>query len=167
MLSVKATVSTALFCFAIAQPAAAVEAGQAPPSCALKTLRGDKPLNLAQYKGKVVYLDFWASWCGPCAQSMGFLDSLQSQFGTQGFEVVGVNVDENRQDAEDFLSTHPVKFTLAADADGQCPGRFGVQAMPSSYLIDRHGVIRHVQLGFHIGEEEEIRAKVQALLAEK
>lgn len=167
MPSFNVNVFAAILCFAIAPSAGAVETGQLPPSCALQTLRGGKPLDLAQYKGKVVYLDFWASSCGPCVQSMEFLDGLQKQFKTQGLEVVSVNLDENKQDAEDFLLDHPVKFTLAADADSQCPRLFGVKDMPASYVIDRRGVIRHVQRGFHAGEEEDIRAIVQALLAEK
>lgn len=166
MPPLKALFVAAALCVAT-RSALAVDAGQAPPSCPLKTFRNGKPVNLAQYKGKVVYLDFWASWCSPCSQSMGFMEGLQNQLGPQGFEVIGVNVDENRQEAEDFLAGHPVKFTLAADTDGQCSKLYGIQVMPSTYLIDRKGAVRHVLLGFRLGDSAEIREKVQALLAEK
>ena len=166
MPSIRLTCFTAMLCLAFSADAPALEKGQPPPACALKTFHGDAPVDLAQYQGKVIYLDFWASWCGPCSQSMGFLDQMQQQFKAQGFEVVGVNVDENREDAQEFLNRYPVKFTQTVDGDGQCPGRFGVQAMPSSYLIDRKGIVRHIQLGYRVGENEEIRSRVQALLAE-
>jgi peroxiredoxin len=81
--------------------------------------------------------------------------------------VIGVNVDENRDDAQAFLKKVPVNFTVASDTEGQCPNRFNVQAMPSSYLIDRQGKIRRVQLGFRSGEAEAVRKEVESLLALK
>ena len=167
MPSIRLASVTAFLCLAFSVGAQALEAGQPPPACALKTFQGDAPFDLAQFKGKVVYLDFWASWCGPCSQSMGFLDELHKQLKPQGFEVVGVNLDETHEDALEFLKRYPVNFTQTIDGDGQCPVRFGVQAMPSSYLIDRKGVVRHIQLGYRASENAEIRSKVQALLAEQ
>ncbi|TAN52419.1 MAG: TlpA family protein disulfide reductase [Methylococcaceae bacterium] len=143
----------------------AVGADDPAPNCKLKSLQQDALVDL-NYQGKVTYVDFWASWCGPCAQSMPFMNEMSQQLAGQGFNLVAVNMDENRQDAEAFLSKHPVSFSIVADIDGQCAGAFGVQAMPSSYLIDRHGKVRHVQLGFHDSERDEIRQKVRALLAE-
>jgi thiol-disulfide isomerase/thioredoxin len=116
---------------------------------------------------KVVYMDFWASWCGPCGQSLPFLNELQSQMKNQGLEVVAVNLDENRQDADEFLAKHPVGLTIAADPEGHCPNAYGVQAMPSSFLIDRHGKVRHIHLGFRPGDRDGLRNHIAALLAEK
>lgn len=144
----------------------AAEVGAATPPCDLKNIADGTALQLAK-PGKVVYVDFWASWCGPCGQSMPFLNEMHEQLKSQDFEVIGVNLDENRPDADAFLEKHPVKFTIAVNANGECPGAFGVQAMPSSYLIDRQGKIRHIQLGFHASESTEIRQKVERLLAEK
>jgi thiol-disulfide isomerase/thioredoxin len=144
----------------------AVEVGAPIPACDLKNFTDGQAVSLAQ-PGKVVYVDFWASWCGPCGQSMPFLNELHEQLNAKGLAVVGVNLDENKADAEAFLGNHPVKFPIATNPDGKCPETFEVQAMPSSFLIDRHGKVRHVQLGFHSSETQEIRKKVQSLLNEK
>ncbi len=151
-------------CFAAA--AQALEVGAAAPNCQLKQLTDGQAVSLAQ-PGKVLYVDFWASWCGPCAQSMPFLEALKNEFQAQGLEVVGVNVDENKDEALAFMKKHPVSFTLAQNEDGQCPAVFEVQAMPSSYLIDRQGKIQHIQLGFHASETGAVREKLQALLNNK
>ena len=144
-----------------------VEAGAIAPPCELEAFKTNTRLDLAQYRGKVVYLDFWASWCGPCAQSMPFMNEMDGQLKKQGLEIIAVNLDESREDADAFLVRHPVSFTVAATPAGQCPTQFGVMAMPSSYLIDRHGKIRRVQLGFHEAERSEIRSAIVALLAER
>jgi len=144
----------------------AIEPGKPAPSCDLKKLSDNEVVRLS-VPGKVSYVDFWASWCGPCTESIPFLNEIQQQYQAQGLDVIGINLDENREDAESFLIKHPAAITIAQNADGQCPALFGVQAMPSSYLIDRKGKIRHVQLGFHTAETVEIHQKIQALLNEK
>ena len=145
--------------------ASAIEAGAAVPNCNLKNMADGSPLLLSK-PGKVVYVDFWASWCGPCAQSMPFLNAVNEHYKDKGLEIIAVNLDENREDADGFLKNHPVTVTLASNEDGQCPISFGVQAMPSSYIIDKQGKVRHIQLGFHSSEASEIKEKIQALLQE-
>jgi thiol-disulfide isomerase/thioredoxin len=130
-------------------------------------LDGTVTKDLAQYKGKVVYVDFWASWCGPCAQSFPFMNKMQGDLQAKGLEIVGVNLDEEPTEAKAFLEKTPAKFAVMADASGQCPQEFGVKAMPSSYLIDRKGVIRHVHLGFKPSEASQLREQVNSLLDEK
>jgi thiol-disulfide isomerase/thioredoxin len=142
----------------------AAEVGERAPSCQVKALDGAGALDLAGRPGKVVYIDFWASWCGPCAESFPFLDQLHKELRSRGFEVLGVNLDENPSDAKTFLSKRPVGFTLASDPDGRCPRVYGVQAMPSSYLVDRQGVIREVHRGFKAGDKKAIRDQVLLLL---
>jgi thiol-disulfide isomerase/thioredoxin len=144
-----------------------IEKDASAPACALKKIADGTPLDLARFRGQVVYLDFWASWCGPCAESFPFLNELHSELQTQGLAVVAVNLDENRGDADGFLGKIPARFLVAADSTGQCPERFGVETMPMSYLIDRTGKVRHVQTGFRASERAGIRDKVLALLAEK
>lgn len=145
---------------------AGAEQGQMAPNCAWTPMSAAPAVELRQFRGKVVYVDFWASWCGPCTQSFPFLNELQRRWSEKGLQVVGINLDENPEDAKSFLSMHPADFTVVTDASGQCPLDFGVQAMPSSYIIDRQGVIRHMHLGFRAGEAQKVHALVEQLLAE-
>jgi thiol-disulfide isomerase/thioredoxin len=137
------------------------------PNCSLSSIGDVPPIDLAQHKGKVLYLDFWASWCGPCAKSFPFMNQLQETFSAQGLTVVGINLDENPEDAKTFLAQYPANFTIVADKGEECARQFDVKAMPSSYLIGRDGIIRHVHLGFRKDEEKELREMVEKLLAEK
>lgn len=145
--------------------APAVTEGPAP-TCPISTLDGARVVDPAQYKGKVAYVDFWASWCGPCAQSVPFMNQLHAELHKEGLEVMAVNLDEDREAAADFLARHPAQFTVAADPEGKCPALYEVKAMPTSYLIDRHGKIRHVHLGFRDSDKAEIRAQLEKLLQE-
>jgi thiol-disulfide isomerase/thioredoxin len=127
---------------------------------------GDTRYELEQFRGAVLWVDFWASWCGSCAESFPFLDDLDREFRARGLVVLGVNLDEVPEDARDFLARHPVGFTQAADPSWQCPRTFGLRGMPVAYLIDRHGSVRHVEQGFRAGEAPRLRSLVEALLAE-
>ena len=121
-------------------------------------------LSLEAYTGKVIYLDFWASWCGPCAAALPAIDALQKEFGTQGFQVLAVNVDQDLDDARRFLAQRPVDYPNVADPNGAIPERFAVDTMPTSFLIDREGIVRHVHKGFRKGDESELRNHIQALV---
>lgn len=149
------------------QAALAVAVGDAVPGCALSPLGETKTSDFSQYHGKVVYVDFWASWCGPCAKSFPFLNELHGQFKDQGLQIVGVNLDENPAEAKDFLAQNPAQFTILADVSKQCAKDFAVKAMPSSYLIDRNGKVHHVHLGFRPDESKELRQIVEKLLSDK
>lgn len=142
-----------------------LEAGNPVPNCRLAPLGVEQEQELRQYQGKVLYVDFWASWCGPCAQSFPFMNDLAGDLQRDGLQIVAVNLDANREDAQAFLAQRPAHFTVLADAGGQCAQEFGVQAMPSSYLVDRQGVVRHVHKGFRPGEAQEFRVLVEELLA--
>jgi thiol-disulfide isomerase/thioredoxin len=144
----------------------AAETGSAMPDCVLTSLADKQPYDLKQFKGKVIYVDFWASWCGPCAKSFPFMSELSTDLKDKGLQVIGVNLDETPADAQSFLGQYPANFTIAADTNGQCAKNFGVKAMPSTYLVDRKGTVRHVHLGFRAGEAMELRALVEQLLAE-
>jgi len=160
----------ALFCAALAlasAPAArAVEAGVEAPECALAPLGGAPGYSLKQFRGKVVFVDFWSSWCPPCAKSFSFLNEMDREFKDKGLHVIGVNLDESPEDAQTFLAQHPAHFAVATDASQQCAKDFDVKAMPSSYLIDRAGVIRHVHHGFRPEEAKEFKVLAERLLAE-
>ncbi|MGR8931517.1 MAG: TlpA disulfide reductase family protein [Gammaproteobacteria bacterium] len=139
--------------------------GELPPECAALTIENQK-LNISSYRNKVVYLDFWASWCPPCKQSFPILDKLHSELKDKGLEVIAINVDEDRNDALEFLEGSPVKFPIFYDGEGNCPSLYDVKAMPSSYIIDKHGVIKKVFLGFHEENETEIRSDILTLISE-
>ncbi len=142
----------------------AIETGHTMPECALNSMADNQAGGLNQYKGKVVYVDFWASWCGPCAKSFPFLNEMHQQLKDKGLQVVGVNLDENLDDAKGFLAKYPAEFTVMADVSKDCAKAFDVKAMPSSYIVDKNGQIHHVHLGFKSGEAEEIRTMVEKLL---
>lgn len=161
----KSLIPVLVFGLAFHTQAQAIETGHNAPNCKVAPLSGGPSRDLQQYRGKVVYVDFWASWCGPCAQSFSFMNGLGREFTAKGLSVVGINLDENREDAKAFLEKHAANFTVVADESGQCPQEFGVTAMPSSYLIDRDGVVRYIHLGFRPGEAGQFRAKVEELLA--
>ena len=137
------------------------------PICSLQPLTNAPPLNFAQFKGKVVYVDFWASWCGPCATSFPFMNNLSRDLKAQGLEVIGVNLDENLEESKQFLEQQPADFIIASDPDQQCAKQVGLKAMPTSYLIDKKGMVRHVHIGFRPGEALEFRALAEQLLAER
>lgn len=145
----------------------AVEVNQEAPDCTLTSLGGTEQVTLNQLRGKVVYADFWASWCPPCRKSFPFLNKLSHDFSDQGLEIVGINVDERLSDAKEFLAQTPANFNIVIDPDQQCAAAFDLRGMPSSYLIDRNGVIRHIHVGFRSGDTEELQAWVQKVLAEK
>ncbi len=161
------SVSLALMCILTAGLAHSEElSGKPAPGCTLTSFAGAEPRDLLHFKGKVVYVDFWASWCGPCAQSFPYMNKLHREYQSKGLEIVGVNLDEEPQEAQAFLTKTPAQFTVLADASGACPQAYGVKAMPSSYLIDRQGIVRHVHLGFKPGEAEQLRGMVEKLPAE-
>ncbi|HEX9009535.1 MAG TPA: redoxin family protein [Holophagaceae bacterium] len=128
--------------------------GPAPaPALVAQTLDG-KPFSLAGLKGKVVLLDFWASWCGPCRKSLPAIDGLQSRFGEGRFQAVGVALDTDQGPIYDFLDQTPVHFTIVPDPSGHSAEAFGVVAMPTSFLIDAEGrIVARFEGGEHIQQE--------------
>ncbi len=148
-----------------ASPGFAVEPGQPAPAFQAKALDGKSTLSLEAFKGQVVYLDFWASWCGPCAAALPAIDKLQKEFGDKGFQVLAVNVDQDVRDARRFLARRPVGYPSVADPTGSIPTRFEVETMPTSFLIDRDGVVQYVHKGFRSGDEKELRSRIQALVS--
>ena len=145
-------------------PSAAVEKGEPAPGFELPGLAGGT-VSLEKYRGKVVYLDFWASWCGPCAQALPALDQLRQEFPAADFQVVAINVDGKSAAAKKFLKRRPVGYPSGLDPKGETPAQFGVQTMPTSFLIDRNGTVQHVHKGFRKADVDELRSKIQALVA--
>ena len=156
-----------LICTSFAITSSGAELGSAAPSFNLKSLANSSSaqIQLSDYRGKVVYLDFWASWCGPCQRSFPALEQLRQKYSAKGFEVVAINMDENAADALSFLKKHPVSFPIAQDASGAVGETYALTGMPSAYLIGPDGKVQKVIEGFD-GDKEihAIEIAVQALL---
>jgi thiol-disulfide isomerase/thioredoxin len=135
------------------------------PSFTLPSRAGDN-VSLAQLKGKVVMLNFWASWCGPCRQEMPLLDQMHKRYSALGFTLVGVNVDADSKDAEQWLSKTPVSFPVLFDRDSKVSKLYEVSAMPSTVFIDRKGNVRYLHRGYKTGDEGEYLNQIRALLKE-
>jgi len=148
---------------ALAPTAQALESGQSVPAFSLAK-QGGGALTAADLKGSVVYLDFWASWCGPCKHSFPWMNEMQAKYGSQGFKIVAINLDQNTADAENFLKSTPASFTVAFDAKGESAGKFQVKGMPSSYLLTPNGSVIKVHAGFKPEERAELEAAIQAAL---
>jgi thiol-disulfide isomerase/thioredoxin len=141
---------------------AMAETNKQAPAFTLEGLNG--AVALEDYKGKVVYLDFWASWCSPCKDSFPWMNAMQEKYAEQGLVFVAVNVDRKKQDAETFLVSTPANFTIAFDDKGFTPKQYQVMGMPSAYVIDRHGKILHSHIGFNRDDAAEYVAHIlQAL----
>jgi cytochrome c biogenesis protein CcmG/thiol:disulfide interchange protein DsbE len=123
-------------------------------------------LDLSAYRGKVVYVDFWASWCGPCRESFPWLDELVREYQSKDFVVIGVNVDKDRDRAERFLSENPADFPIVYDPRGDLASAYKVAGMPSAILIDRAGHIRFQHAGFSAKQKGLYEQQLQTLLAE-
>lgn len=123
-----------------------------------------QPVRLDQYKGKVVYLDFWASWCGPCRQSFPWMNAVQKKWAAQGLVVLGVNLDAKAADAAQFLQAHPAEFTVAFDPKGQTPALYQVKGMPTSVLIGRNGKVLFQHAGFRPSDTAALEARMAAAL---
>ena len=125
------------------------------------------PLDLAGLQGRVVYLDFWASWCGPCKQSFPWMQSMKAMYETQGLTVIAVNLDAERADADRFLDRFKPTFDVRFDPKGEFAEFYRIEGMPSSVLIDRHGVKRFTHVGFRPEDAPLVEAQLRELLAEK
>jgi thiol-disulfide isomerase/thioredoxin len=159
-----ATVALALMLVPLTR--AAEPSPQKPaPAVVLQTAQG-APSPLAEHRGRVVLIDFWASWCEPCKKSFPALDALSREFQPRGLDVLAVNLDERRRDADAFLSARPHTMTILFDPKGAAPQAFGVQGMPSSFLIDRTGTIRFTHMGYSGDVAEQYRREVLLLLSE-
>lgn len=143
---------------------AGLKVGDAFPDLASHKLEGKLPASL---KGKVVLVDFWASWCGPCAQSFPALEELHKRYQDRGFVILAVSVDEKKADLEAFLKKRPVSFAVVRDAEHKLVAAVDVSAMPTSFLVDTKGKVRFRHTGYH-GEQtkRQYADEIESLLKE-
>jgi thiol-disulfide isomerase/thioredoxin len=157
-----AVVSLLLGAF-IGTPAAAVQVGDKFPTLSQYKL---EDLSVESFDGKIVVVDFWASWCAPCKASFPALAALQEEFKGK-VVVIGVSVDAKRTDYERFVKRLKPGFPTARDADHGLSAAAKPPTMPSSYVVDRHGIVRFVHAGFRAETAEELRRNIRQLLEEK
>lgn len=120
--------------------------------------------SLESFQGQVLYLDFWASWCAPCKRSLPWMNSLQEKYGAKGLQVVAINLDTERSEAEKFLASLKPNFVVLFDPQGQTPNSYPVQTMPTSFLIDRSGKLVASFKGFCESEASKIEEAVSKQL---
>lgn len=149
---------------ALSSTALALDVGAKLPAGAWKDLSG-RPIDRAALAGKVVIVDFWASWCAPCKQELPALEALYAKYKDQGLVVIGVSVDGDRDKALALAKSLKLTFPNVHDAQHAIAEQFDPPRMPSSYVIDRKGIVRHVHAGFRAGDEQVIEREVRALLA--
>lgn len=147
----------------LAQLAAALDVGTSPPEIGLPALDGGT-VSLAGLRGKVVVVDFWASWCAPCKQEMPVLESLYKRFKDRGLVVVGVSVDNERGNAQRFAREVRVTFPIVHDAGHVVADRFHPPKMPTSYVIDKAGKVRFVHAGYRAEDARKLEQEITSLL---
>ena len=141
-----------------------VEVDQKAPKFSVQNLLDGKHVSLEQLKGKVVYLDFWASWCPPCLKSFPFMEQLKQKYGKRGLVVIAISLDEKFEDAWIFLNQTQASFVIAHNNRGDIATRYDVQAMPSTYLIGRDGKIKLRHLGFNSGDKDTLQRIIESVL---
>lgn len=127
-------------------------------------IRDINDFSLQQYEGKVIYLDFWASWCKPCQKSFPWMNALQNKYPSDKFQVVTINVDQKNSDMLEFLKRVPADFTIYHDPSGQIAEKFKLPAMPTSFIIDTNGKAIKKHVGFFSNKTPSIEAEIEALL---
>lgn len=146
--------------------AAATVGAEAPP-IQLKSLTTGQTMALSSLRGKVVLVDFWASWCVPCRKSLPMFNDLRARIGEDKFEIFAVNLDENFDDAMGFLSKYPVNYPVVWDQAQKTPESYQVMGMPSSYLVDQNGILRAVHKGFKEQDIGKYEGEIRRLLGQQ
>jgi peroxiredoxin len=139
--------------------------GQVAPDFALKSSTGDN-LRLSEYRGDVVMINFWATWCGPCRQEMPLLDELYNRYNRVGFNLLGVNIDDDSRRAMQMVEELGVNFPVLFDARKEVSKLYEVEAMPVTVIVDRTGTVRYVHHGYKPGYEEKYLDQIRSLLRE-
>ena len=148
--------------------AATAHAAPAPVPAPAFTLpaRGGGTLDLSKYKGQVVMINFWASWCGPCRQEMPLLENIYQKYNKLGFTLLGISIDDDSKTAEDFLKKVPVSFPVLFDTQSKVSGLYQVQGMPTTIFIDRKGNVRQIHESYKPGDENGYLDEIRSLMRE-
>jgi thiol-disulfide isomerase/thioredoxin len=132
-----------------------------------KTENGDK-INLSDYKGKILVLDFWASWCKPCKEEFPYLIELYNQYSDKNFSILGVNIDKDIANLRKFLLeiNKDVPYKIILDPEAKIPSDYNLDSMPSVFIIDKNGVVKYIHIGFLSGDKEKYKKEIETLLSE-
>ena len=150
-----------------AAPAHALEPGQWAPDFTGTLVGSGAQLKLSSLRGKVVYVDFWAGWCAPCRISLPLLSQMREEFMSRGFEVVGVNRDNEVETAQRLMREAHIDYPVVMGVDEKVYGFYGIQQMPAGYVIGRDGKVRIVHQGFRESEFPALKADIEKMLLEK
>ncbi len=123
-------------------------------------------LSMSDFRGKITYVDFWASWCGPCRLSLPALNSLNEEFAEEPVQFLAISIDVVEEDAWDFLKRYSVDYPVVIDTEGDIARMFAVDGMPSGYLLDAEGRVREIHIGFKRGDELKLAESIKKMLAE-
>ena len=162
-LSIKAVgtiVGAVLLCLSLN-----IHAASKAPSFTLKDLGGQN-ISLDQFKGEVVYVDFWATWCPPCRKSFPWMEQMHKRYKDLGLKIVAISLDGKRGVIDKFLKDNPVSFMILQDPNGKIADAYKLKGMPSSYLIDRKGNIRITHAGFRDKDKAMLESSFKELLSE-
>ncbi|MBY0501765.1 MAG: TlpA family protein disulfide reductase [Alphaproteobacteria bacterium] len=130
----------------------------------LPSLSGEGTVSSESHKGKVILVDFWASWCEPCKASFPAYNELYEKYKDQGLEIIAINIDDNKENALEFLDKYPASFHVASDTGKNTAQAYNLSTMPSLFIIDRSGNIAHTHAGYHKGDMAEIEQEVKSML---
>lgn len=166
------TIKAAIFllCVLLSSFALGLQQGFPVPNFVLPSLvnvpDNTQSLKLSDYRGKVVYIDFWASWCIPCRVSLPALSELHAKYSAQGFEVIAINMDKDEVDALRFLKTFPVNYPVVRDPAGLVAKGYELKSMPHAFIIDKAGKLRHVHEGYKKRDKAKIDQYITQILQE-
>jgi len=149
----------------VALPAVAAAPSGPAPQFTLPSKAGGE-VSLAQYKGQVVMINFWASWCGPCRQEMPLLEDIYKKYNKLGFTLIGVNVEPDSNAANNWLKQTPVTFPVLYDRESKVSQAFAVSGMPTTVIIDRKGNVRYRHVSYKPGDEGEYLNTIRAMIRE-
>jgi len=165
-MKLKKSIIALVFCvFAASSLASSGMEGQLAPDFALKSSTGEN-LRLSEFRGDVVMINFWATWCGPCRQEMPLLDELYARYERVGFSLLGVNIDDDSSRAMDMIEELGVNFPVLFDARKEVSKLYEVEAMPVTVIVDRTGTVRYIHHGYKPGYEDKYLDQIRSLLRE-
>ena len=159
-------IAASVAALSLSLPALAGSSSGGPAPAFTLASRAGQDVSLAQYKGNVVMINFWASWCGPCRQEMPLLESIYKKYNKMGFTLIGVNVEPDSNAANEWLKATPVSFPILYDRDSKVSKLYDVAGMPSTVIIDRSGKLRVLHRGYKPGDENEYLDSIRTLIRE-